>query len=767
VADISLSTLNRVRYAGFDFDTHVDDLRARIQVKFAADYNDFALASLGMMLLDVISFGLDTLSFYLDRRATEVYLSTARTRRGVSRLTRQLGYKMGGAVSSSTDLDVSITSDPLAINVPIPEGFQFNGPNDLIYRATEEVIWTPAEQAAGTIKQVPVSEGTLVTETFASDGTPNQVFELRRVPEGKYPAAGTVTCTVDGADFEETDFLDFGATDQFEVAFNDDPPTVRFGDGVIGNIPRANATIIVTYVATSGKGGNVERQSILEETTSLVVAGDTITLSVSNPAKSSGGDDPETLAHAKAFAGRVFNSRRVAITRNDYTALAGSYADPVFGRVAVAQAISSRSSDNDLFLKAQLNAISNALAPEVETIRDALLATSASDTDRVAAGFGTSSILFLMLNELNAGSESISDTVANIGASADVIDANVDTTATSLRGNRGLTFEIASKLDQVQDKVEAYGPSGTGDLTQPQVDDVVAILTTADTDVTTLRAAIDTQLATLSSVKDETDKIGSDASDTQFDATDTYLKIIGDHVTSLVSTIGTNDEGTPASSTGLFLTFNSDLAGVADALDPDLANNAAATVSVAITNIDNHVDGILAADCQANLVTVPILVRDSAGFYTAPSNGLVDSLQTYLTERKEVTQTVRVVSGEDFLIFPVLVVRIGVSQGYSLEQTRTAAETAIDGVLIDRSFGVDLYVSDLVEAIKALEGVVFTNVTISGYKVFGSSTVLTDKLDTEGNLIIEDSEVITKNTGDDISVTPEQTGRGILGLATE
>jgi hypothetical protein len=118
-----------------------------------------------------------------------------------------------------------------------------------------------------------------------------------------------------------------------------------------------------------------------------------------------------------------------------------------------------------------------------------------------------------MLNELNAGSESISDTVANIGASADVIDANVDTTATSLRGNRGLTFEIASKLDQVQDKVEAYGPSGTGDLTQPQVDDVVAILTTADTDVTTLRAAIDTQLATLSSVKDETDKIGSDVSE--------------------------------------------------------------------------------------------------------------------------------------------------------------------------------------------------------------------------------------------------------------
>lgn len=759
MANGNLSTLNRVRYAGFDFDTHVDDLRARIQVKFAADYNDFALASLGMLLLDIISFGLDTLSFYIDRRATEVYLSTARTRRGVSRLTRQLGYKMSGAVSSSTDLDVSITSGSIGISVPIPEGFVFDGPNDLVFRATQEVVWTPAEQIAGTIKKVPVSEGERITETFASNGTPNQVFELRRIPQGKFPASGTFTVLVDGSSFEEKDFLEFGSSDQFEVALNDDPPTIRFGDGTIGNIPRANATIEVTYVATSGKTGNSPKETIQEESVPLVVAGETISLSINNPTKTSGGDDPETLEHAKAFAGRVFNSRRVAVTRNDYNALAGSFADPVFGRVAVAQAISSRSAESDLFLQTQLNTIEGGLAGPVSTLRDEISSVAdSSDTD---------SVLSQMLDALSTGSESVDVAAGDIGTAADQIDADIDATATSLRGNRGLTFEIADEATQGTALVDSFGPSGTGDLTQPQVDSINAFFTSISGKTTTIRSNIDTQLATLNGIKDQTDKIGSSTTDTQVDDSDSFLKLIGDNNSSVLGLIGTDDTADPSASTGLFRTFNFILEGVADDLDPAIANNTASDIATALQNIEDHVDSILAADCQANLVTVPILVRDAGGFYTEPSNGLVDALQSFLTNRKEVTQTVRVVSGGDFLILPVIVVRLGVRQGFSLEQTRTAIQTAIDGVLRDRRFGDDLFISDLKKAILAVEGVAFTNASISGHKTLSDSTVVTDKLDAEGNLIIDDSEVITKGTSDDIVVTPEQTGQGILGLTVD
>jgi len=112
-------------------------------------------------------------------------------------------------------------------------------------------------------------------------------------------------------------------------------------------------------------------------------------------------------------------------------------------------------------------------------------------------------------------------------------------------------------------------------------------------------------------------------------------------------------------------------------------------------------------------------------------------------------------------------VRLGVKQGYSLEQTRTATETAIDALLKDREFGVDLYLSEVVDAILNVEGVAFVNVEVSGYKtVAGGTSIFTDKLDSSGNLIIEDTEVITKRTAEDVVVTPEPTGQNLLLLSS-
>lgn len=740
---MTLATINHVRYAGFDFDTHVDDLRARIQVKFAADYNDFALASMGMMLLDIIAFGLDTLSFYIDRRATEVYLSTARTRRGVSRLSRQLGYKMGGSVSSSGDLSVSIDT-PQIVNVTIGENFQFKGPGQTVFRATRDVTWTPAEQTAGLIKQVPVSEGTFVTETFSSDGTPNQVFDLSRVPDGQYISSGSVSVTVDGAPFEEVDFLDFGATDQFEVAYNDDPPTLRFGDGTIGNIPSSNATIVVSYVATFGKSGNVGPNTIQDVVSPLVVVGNNVDLTINNARKTSGGDDPETLEHAKAYAGRVFNSRKVAITRNDYNALSGSFADPVFGRVAVAQAISSRSAETDLFLQTQLSVIFSALYAPVAAIRQAIVDGDAALTAiQEALGTGTSP-----LDETTRGAARL------VATSVSQVETNIASTQASLRANRSLTFEIEDQVTQGKATTDASAASASEKTA------IKAFFDDITSKSQSIRAAIELQLQTLGTTLDETDKIGESITAVQVDGTDSYLKIIEDQTNAALVQVGD-------ASSGLFFIFDTTLQAAADTLDPDLVNNGGASIADALQNISDHVDTILASDCQANLVTVPILTRDAAGFYTEPSNGLVDVLQIYLTDRKEVTQTVRVVSGGNYLVYPVLAVRLGVKQGYSLEQTRTATETAIDALLRDREFGVDLYISEIVNAVLLVEGVAFVNVVISGYKtVAGGTTIYTDKLDSSGNLIIEDTEVITKRTAEDIVVTPEPTGQNLLLLSS-
>jgi len=749
---MATASINRVRFISYDFDSHVDDLRARLQVKFAAYYNDFALASLGMMLLDLIAFGLDSLSFYLDRRATEVYLETARTRRAVSRICRQLGYKMGGAVASSTDLTVSVAVAK-TFTVEITEGLQFQGPNDLIFEAGKAVEFSPAEQTAGTSKLIPVYEGETTTETFTSDGTANQVFELSRVPDERYVASGSVEVKVDGASWDEEDFLTFDETDQYEVGYNDDPPTLRFGDGSAGNIPATNASIEVTYVATAGKAGIVAKDTIQDVVTPLVVVGETVDLTINNGAKSSGGDDLESIDRAKAFAGRVFNSRRVAVTGEDYDALAGSYADPVYGRVAVAKAISSRSAATDLVLQDAILEITSALEGATDIIRGEITAATTATTG--------------LLNLLLSYSSTITTALDNVVTSMNTIDTNNTAIISGIRGNRNLSLDVdvsanAAKVEVTDGKaaIDAIA-TGADQLTDPTKDALKVYLDTIDghqddiiSQTATMRGAADSQVAAGGLITDEVDKIGLSKTAIQLDGADSYLKSLEDARAAGDVVIGYYDSTTPSDSTGLFKSFQVTLSDVADTIDPALANNAAATVTLALDTIDEHLDKILSADCKANLVTVPVLTRDAAGFYAEPSNGLIDSLETYLTARKEVTQTVEVVSGGKFLVYPWITARVGVDIGYSLEQVRTAGETAIDGVLKDREFGVSLYVSDLMDVILAVEGVSFANVTISGYTTLLSSTLQTDKLDSDGNLVIEESEVITK-TPDSVTVLPE------------
>lgn len=726
---MGVAELNRVKYSGLDFDSHFDDLQARLQIRFAADFNDFALSSLGIMLVDIIAFGLDSLSFYLDRRATDLYLETARSRKSVARLARQVGYKMRASIASSVDLNVSV-DDPIAATVTVPAGFKFQGPNDLVFEAAQEVSWTPVEQTAGTVKKVPCYQGETFVENFVSDGTANQVFELRRVPEDNFVVAGSVSVVVDGSDWEESEFLTFDATDQFEVGFNDDPPTVRFGDGVAGNIPTNGASIVVTYIASRGKDGNVNSGTITDVVNPLVVAFQNIDLTVNNPSGSSGGDDPEDLVHAKIFAGKVFKSRFVAVTRNDYEALAGSYADPLFGRVAVAQALSSRSAETDLVLQSLINDVNGVVDPVKPSVD-----TDVSDSVSI-------------LDAVDALLASLSTTLQSIATSVTNLDGNADTAVVSARDSKNLAIEIGADATQVQghvtdgktavDAVTTGSPdqltAATKDALKGYFDLIAAQATTISGSASSIEADAATVLSELGLIKDEAEAIGL----TVADPSSLLLSAETDRA-SVQTQLGV--AGPPA--TGLRAELASISTTVA-VLDDG--------VTTYMQGIYDHIDKILAADCKANLVTVPILARDAGGFYTAPSISLIASLQDFLDVRKEVTQTVEVLSGEDFLVSAVISARVGVRTGYSESVTATEVETAINGILRDRRFGVSLYESDLHDAILLVPGVSFVNVDIQGHTDPQTSSLTTSRLDSDGNLVIRTSEVITRGT---VTITTE------------
>lgn len=720
---MGVAELNRVNYPGFDFDSHFDDIQARLQIKFADLFNDFALSSLGIMLIDVIAFGLDTLSFYMDRRATDLYLETARSRKSVARLTRQLGYKMRGSIAASTDLDVTI-NNPQPVTVPIPQGFQFQGPNDLIFEAAQEVSWSPAEQLAGVTKSVPVYQGETFTENFVSDGTANQVFELRRVPDDTFVVAGSVTVTVDGADWEETEFIEFEETDQFEVGYNDDPATVRFGDGTAGNIPTDTASIVVTYVASSGKEGKVSNNTIDEEVNPLVVAATTIDMTITNPQGATGGDDPEDLVHAKIYAGKVFKSRFVAVTRNDYEALAGSFADPLFGRVAVAQAISSRSSDTDLLLQTLVN--------NINAVIDPIQPSVSADLVDAEAYLTTADDLL----------STIADTLTDVASASSDIDGYADTAITTARANKNLALEMGADATQIQTQVTngkaaidaiATGAdqltTGTKDALKEYFDSISAQAGSVSGSAASVEVGSGTILAQLGLIKDSALAIGTSV------ATPESLLLSAETDRAAV-VAALSDPGVRAELASIQNTV--------DTLDSSVSENLEA--------IEIHFDKILSADCKANLVTVPILSKDAGGFYAAPSTSLINALQNFLDDKKEVTQTVSVVSGEDFLVPAIITIRVGVRTGFSESVTAAEVATAVDGILRDRSFGTNLYESDLNDVILLISGVSFVNVTINGHTDPVTSNLSVDKLDSSGNLIIDSSQVVTKGT---VTITTE------------
>lgn len=170
-----------------------------------------------------------------------------------------------------------------------------------------------------------------------------------------------------------------------------------------------------------------------------------------------------------------------------------------------------------------------------------------------------------------------------------------------------------------------------------------------------------------------------------------------------------------------------------------------ADVRAQTASVYDHVDAILASDCQANLVTVPILSVDSAGFYAEPSKGLIKSLQSYLDTRKEKTQVVSVVSGTDALVRAVLKLRIGILPNFVQSVAEASTLSQVDALLKARQFDESLYVSNISDVIDLVPGVAFVDVNIEGH-LESDGTINTTYLDVNGNLVIPPGRVVTKGS---------------------
>ncbi len=90
-----------ISYTSRDFESIKNDLVNYAKRYYPTSYKDFNEASFGALMMDLVSYVGDQLSFYTDYQANESFLDSALEYQNVVRGARQLGYKMPGAAGAT------------------------------------------------------------------------------------------------------------------------------------------------------------------------------------------------------------------------------------------------------------------------------------------------------------------------------------------------------------------------------------------------------------------------------------------------------------------------------------------------------------------------------------------------------------------------------------------------------------------------------------------------------------------------------------------
>lgn len=687
--------LNQVQYASKDFPSYFDGLLARLKDEYGDIYNDYASSSLGVMFVNVAAYALSQLAWYLDRQASDTYLSTTRTLGAATRLALQVGYKPKPAASASVDL--TLTFAATAGDAIIPRGFRFKGPGELEYQATADVL-VPAGSVSASVNATESAQREL---SFASSGLVNQRFSLTGVVEGSVHVADTSVRTyVNGLEWEEKSFITFDKTNQFEVSYTSEPPFVQFGDAQAGNIPSSGAAILIQYKLIHGSIGNVKSGSITKALDTFMVAGSTHAIAtVTNLEGASGGSDPESLLSVKRNAPLVFQSRKSAITQKDYDALVNAFTDPTFGSVSKGYAAVVRQTSTDSTTIALIDAFLDALAafrvladPQLDLIdtQAQSISSSFNKLDLAIAGYLTS------LTDAIALVSTASSTLSTAYGSANTAIGTLNLVKTELEATTGATVaddaRISSAKSMVTDAINALsGFTATEQIVQGSLDEI-------NEDITSVNNALGVDEPTLGM------------------SVQLFTK-------------------TAVAQVAQFSSMSESISGYENTMASDL--NLAKEALVA------YLSTLFSADCKANVVKVPILVLGQDGFYTGPSAGLVNSVQAYLDGVKDVTHQVSVVSGASSLVAAQISISVKLSSAFVESELRANIESGIDSLLRGRNFDTSLYLSDLYDVLEPIEGIVHANITIAGP---------TDNLDAQGNLIVGELEIVTKGS---VTITAE------------
>lgn len=721
-----MADINRVQYIGQDFDTIRQEVLTYLQSKYPDEYNDYVASNLGTALIEQLAWSLQGLSWYLNRKTSDHFFPTATTPKSISKVARWLGYKPRGAEAARVSITVTLAEGPYSFPVRINKLFQFKGPNRLVfeYRGVNPVVFSPGE----TTKTFDVYEGTTQFKTFVSTGDLNQTFNLLGVPAEKFIEDGSVAVTINNATWVESPVIPFSATESFETNLLSSPPILVFGDGVQGLIPPQDSVVNVSFAVTGGFRGRILSGTIREPVQTLVANFENIKITITQPAASFGGDDPESLASITSSAPLFQRTQDRAITKGDYDFLSNA-----FPNVAKADAMILRGISGDLVLQGSSQSIFMGLESIDSYVHGLsryldvdLLAASVSGDVASASGYasGISVVTASVSGVVSTGT-------GQVASSQAVASANMGVIVPNLVGISTERAAIKLNVDEMLFLTTGFG-------NQPYAG------TVAISALNPLIAAINNSLVVLN-----TEVVQSQTS---------AVSVTG--ALAALSTQNENVSGVLSSASGLInlpVFQQSIYAELSQAVTGCVAIDAAATdirslyavsgltagISGDVNDILVYLDETYADGCKANTVQVSVLSEDANRRYVDPSASLLLDLKTYLAARKDAVHSLSVISGTAFVINADVRIECKISPNAVRDDVITAVQDAVTksdvepyGLLVKRTYNKSLFNSEIYNRIRSA----VSERELPEFNVIIVGPIA--NLDARGNLICPDGYVI-------------------------
>lgn len=280
------------------------------------EWTEFSEASFDTLLIEQAPFVGDLLAFYIDAAARESRWSTARTRAAIISLSKLVGFRPRGTLASSAAVEFTLADVP-AGDFMLDSGtvVRTRSAPPVEFELQEPLL---IEAGADPPTATALAENSVtVRESFQSIDQPNQKFMLAL---GPYVDRSMVVSAADGPYDEEESgtLLLAGPEDQvFVMAVGDEAALLVFGNGASGSIPVG--TINVIYRVGGGGVGNVDAGQIIDIDGPFSDSlGNSLELSIVNPERAQGGDDPQSADELRVIVPAVARSPRTTVGFDDF-----------------------------------------------------------------------------------------------------------------------------------------------------------------------------------------------------------------------------------------------------------------------------------------------------------------------------------------------------------------------------------------------------------------------------------------------------------------